>query len=881
MGPSFTPVTALNTPTRSGPAENNLEGKPLIGLKEAQCDLAEINYLIAGLDEDKSEELSLVRTTYFRCLDLLERGSRWMKGEQLDQLLESIRDQFLCMKNSLRVHYRQRGLTLCISDWQSPIYSSTLTRDSNRLDHGIKEHSWDYKRDGHLDALPYEEGFLQQYANHLGSSKLRAYLTNSGMAAFTTVSFWLAHELRLSGPVLAIQPMYFENIHLLKGIFPDLHSIDNSTGLDIGTVLQELNPSLVFCDAVTNCGMVINQQVEQIISWAANNRDKQKPVAIVIDTTCLPVPFIEKDLFKDLPEQVSIFIVESLAKYHQFGMDTVTAGIVLAHLSDNLHNDFKKTRARLGTNITDSSVGALPQPSLPIFTRRMERHSANTALLIDLLQSSLDVEGSILKEISWLEESSAACPWFHGTCFTLWLKDSFRSVKHYQEFENEVISLAHKVGHPLALSTSFGFDVSRLYVTAPSTKFEEPFLRISVGTETSHQIRAFASIIIEASANLANRSQALQQLKPSGKISNKALAPEQISQPTLPFERRPIRGSVFSGKEALSQYLNPANFAPTPLVELPADLNPFLEDGVSIYAKMMPLVPLMNIKSVPAFSMLDKAAKRGDLVDVEGIIESSSSNTVLSLSVIAKLFGIHKTCALVDHSIAPNLLKMLRLFGVEPYLHPGPGHEEFNNFEPRSDRASAWGTKPGWFNPGQYSNADNPEGFAAWLAPDLYVQSKGKIDILACGLGTCGTAYGLAKSLKTKKAAIKVLGCCPQEGHNVPGPRIMSQLGDVSFDWQPMLEERLSLTETESFQASVQLLRRGIMGGPSSGMNYAGLINFLGAKKADGSLSQYQDSEGRIFCVFVCCDSPLPHVDDYYRVLPEDFFPPVHPVPER
>jgi hypothetical protein len=71
--------------------------------------------------------------------------------------------------------------------------------------------------------------------------------------------------------------------------------------------------------------------------------------------------------------------------------------------------------------------------------------------------------------------------------------------------------------------------------------------------------------------------------------------------------------AVYIGDSALQEYLNPENYSPPPLVELPADLNPFKDKGVRLLAKMMPLVPLMNIKSLPAFSMLSRAKERGEL----------------------------------------------------------------------------------------------------------------------------------------------------------------------------------------------------------------------------------------------------------------------------
>lgn len=347
-------------------------------------------------------------------------------------------------------------------------------------------------------------------------------------------------------------------------------------------------------------------------------------------------------------------------------------------------------------------------------------------------------------------------------------------------------------------------------------------------------------------------------------------------------DRRELKNSVFMGEDGLRNFLTPSNYAPTPLVELPAHLNPFRMDGVRIFAKMMPLVPLMNIKSLPAYSMLDEAHKRGDLDGVEQIIESSSSNTVLSLSVMARLFGIECTNAIVDHSIAPSLTRMLRLFGIEIYLHPAAGHEAFGKCVPRSERAAEYGSRAGWYNPGQYSNPDNPEGFAKWLGPELWAQCGGRLGLLSCALGTCGTMVGVTRALRERKEDLIVVACCPSKGEAIPGPREHALLADVSFNWQGVADAQIELTAKEGFEASVQLLRHGIMGGPSSGMNYAGLLSYLERQKSARQLEALVGAQlpGELWCVFLCCDSPLPHVDEYYDVLGEVFFPDVHDVPE-
>lgn len=866
-----------------------------VDVQDVVDDLAELRFLIEDLDQfasddpnsDKSASYQLseawfhanfrktidaLRAKHQRNLDLVERATRWATCEDRAQLLDSIRKEFLSLKSALRIAYRQKGSMLCARDWQSPIYAASIPLGINRLTDGIAEHKWDYKRDGHLDALEYENRFLDQYASHLGSPKLEAYLANSGMAGFSSVIHWLADELHLGSSCMAVMPMYFENIHLARAFFPHLVQVTPESPTALLKSLREQKPSVVFVDAVSNCNEVIEHDVNTILDWAKSETAQQ--VAIVIDTTCLPTMFLRTNLLRDMPSHVSVIFVESLAKYHQFGMDVVTGGVVMIHAEEEMQSVFKKTRARLGTNIADSTVGSLPTPDRQMLMRRMRRHARNTRLLINNVEEFLTATDGVLESVSWLRRGPTVAPWFTSSCFTLHLLPAFRTIKHYREFEQRVVELAEKQRLPIALGTSFGFDVSRLYVTAPSTRFEDPFLRVSIGTETAAQIESLVEIIRTVNTELRE----IWGAPPPGDDSEDAGASDTAKKESRP--RSLSSANVFVGEQALKDYLCPANYQATPLVELPEDLNPFRKDNVRIFAKIMPLVPLMNIKSIPAYSMLAKAAERGDLEGVEHVIESSSSNTVLSLSVIAKLFGIDHTCALVDDSIAPGLVRMLRLFGIDVMMHPGPGHKLYGRVAPRSERAAKQGAVEGWMNPGQYGNPDNPEGFAQWLAPDLWNQTDGRLGLLSCALGTCGTMVGVSRGLRNLNPNLEVIACCPAAGQAVPGPRERSQLHDVKFDWQEVAQQCFELPAKESFDASVKLLRRGILGGPSSGMNYAGLLRHLQNAKATGRLQSMVQPNGELWCAFLCCDSPLPHVDEYYEALGDDYFPAVQPVEE-
>lgn len=834
-------------------------------------DLLELRFLADDLAGDSTEALDTarkIRARLRKSFDLVERVARWGEPRMTADVLPSIRHEYLEIKNILRTAYRQKGLSACLADWQSPVYENTCAFSmDNRLTDGIAEHVLDYKRDGHLEAAAYERRFASEYLSHLGSDSIKAYLTSCGMSAFSSVLHFLQGEYRVEGPAMALEPMYFENIHLARAFFPDLH-IYRPKGKDsLRARLEEVMPRIIFVDAVSNCGEVMVHDLETVMDFAATGTVEE--TFVVIDSTCLPAPLLPGGMLSDLPGHLRVILVESLAKHHQFGMDGVTGGIVAWHAPERIQSSFFKTRARFGANIADASVGSLPGPNRRSLENRMRRHARNMERLV----SGLELAGglAVIESVSWAGDGAGDCAWFRSPVASIRFRKEFARVDLYKQFEDMVLELARARNFPLGFSTSFGFDITRLYVTAPATVWEPPFLRLSIGTETASQIDELVSILIEADRRIAAR----QPVRPRTQESPGQTADQAVVR-KAPAGRR---SGAFTGETALADYLDPANYAPAPLVELPARLNPYAARGVRILAKMMPLVPLMNVKSIPAHSMLKAASERGELRDVDRIIESSSSNTVMSLSVMARLFGIDSTCALVDHDIAPALLRMLRLFGIEPYLHPGPGHQQFGKLEPRAYRARKMGAQPGWLNPGQYGNPDNPAGFARYLAPDLCAQTGGRLEILSLALGTCGTMVGVTGELRSRNPHLQVVACCPARGQAVPGPRERALLGDVTFDWQNIANCNQEVESRESFQRSVELVRNGIMGGPSSGMNLAGLLSYLRYLDKEGRLDPMIGRNGELVCAFLCCDSPLQHVDEYFDALGEDYFPAVNEVP--
>lgn len=328
---------------------------------------------------------------------------------------------------------------------------------------------------------------------------------------------------------------------------------------------------------------------------------------------------------------------------------------------------------------------------------------------------------------------------------------------------------------------------------------------------------------------------------------------------------------TFEGEEGLRNFLNPFLHAPTPLVELPAVLNPFTHLGIRIHAKMLTMLPLGNVKSLPAFQMLQEM--KGD---VDRIVESSSGNTVASLAVLARSRGVQKTKAFVSHDVAKGKLRMLQLFGVEVEVReedicPSPT-------DPISsiNLARKAGKHAHTYNPDQYANEANPKAHYLYTGPQIFQQRGGQISLFVAGLGTTGTITGTGRFLKEQNSCTKVVGVVRSPNNPVPGVRTKALLRHIDFDWKQVVDDTCMVGTYEAFEESLAMIRHGLVVGPSSGFALAGVKKYIHTLLEQDLLHTLPHFDGIRHVVFICCDSPYPYMDEYFQYLSEDHFPLIH-----
>ncbi len=299
------------------------------------------------------------------------------------------------------------------------------------------------------------------------------------------------------------------------------------------------------------------------------------------------------------------------------------------------------------------------------------------------------------------------------------------------------------------------------------------------------------------------------------------------------------------------------------LAELSEAVNPFRSDRVRIFAQTCG----DNIKKFSALNLLIDAQARGRLEGVHTLVENSSGNMALALGLLAPSFGIRNVVAILRADIPSGKLDPLRLSRIRcEFSTESPG--ETSGIE----LARQMGKKPGYLNLGQYENEANPGAYEKWLGPRIWERTDGSVSLIACGLGSAGTAIGLKRFVSHVSPQCTVVGVMVAPGEGVPGVRTEARLAEIRLPWRQTIDALVTIGTRESFKKSRELWwDLDLMVGPSSGFAFAGLLKFISAQKAAANLDRFRNADGEIVAVFICPDMAYPYFDKYSTHLdPQD-----------
>ena len=248
-------------------------------------------------------------------------------------------------------------------------------------------------------------------------------------------------------------------------------------------------------------------------------------------------------------------------------------------------------------------------------------------------------------------------------------------------------------------------------------------------------------------------------------------------------------------------------------------------EGTDVVAKLEAFNPASSVKDRIARSIIDAAESSGALEPGGTIIEATSGNTGIALSMVGAARG-YKVVIFMPSSMSVERRAIVRAFGAELVLTDPKGGVSAAVAEAERIRDE----RPGSIIASQFTNPANPAVHEATTGPEIWEATGGQVDVFVAGVGTGGTISGVAKYLKGKNPGVRVIAVQPAESplltggapapHGIQG--LMPNFVPGTYD-AGAVDEVVSVESAKALEfARRAAAEEGLLVGISSGAALAG-----------------------------------------------------------
>ncbi|HEX8959995.1 MAG TPA: cysteine synthase A [Geobacteraceae bacterium] len=262
----------------------------------------------------------------------------------------------------------------------------------------------------------------------------------------------------------------------------------------------------------------------------------------------------------------------------------------------------------------------------------------------------------------------------------------------------------------------------------------------------------------------------------------------------------------------------------TPLVRLEKLEEP---GAAAIYAKVEAFNPGGSIKDRICLSMIEVAERDGCLKPGGAVVEPTSGNTGIGLSMVCAVKG-YKVVLTMPDTMSIERRRLLSAYGAELVLTPGA-----QGMRGAVQKAEELAAAHGYLLPQQFKNPANPDVHRRSTGPEIVNAMAGlSIDAFVAGVGTGGTLTGVGEVLKKHNPRVHVVAVEPSDSAILsggePGPHKIQGIGagfvpDVLNT--KIYDEVARVTNEAAYAATKRLaLEAGLLVGISSGAAFAAAL---------------------------------------------------------
>ena len=240
----------------------------------------------------------------------------------------------------------------------------------------------------------------------------------------------------------------------------------------------------------------------------------------------------------------------------------------------------------------------------------------------------------------------------------------------------------------------------------------------------------------------------------------------------------------------------------------------------NVIAKVEFFNPGGSVKDRIALSMILDAEEKGILKPGGTIIEPTSGNTGVGLSLVGAVRG-YKVILTMPETMSIERRKLAQAYGTEIVLTPGSEGMKGAIRKAEELRDST----PGAVILQQFENPANPAIHVKTTGEEVWKDTEGKVDVFVAGVGTGGTVSGTAKALKAHNPGVYVVAVEPASSAVLSGqPSGAHKIQGIGAGFVPknydaeLIDEVLPVSNEDAFATARAVAKEeGIFVGISSG----------------------------------------------------------------
>jgi cysteine synthase B len=269
----------------------------------------------------------------------------------------------------------------------------------------------------------------------------------------------------------------------------------------------------------------------------------------------------------------------------------------------------------------------------------------------------------------------------------------------------------------------------------------------------------------------------------------------------------------------------------TPLVEL-RRIPAHLPENIRILVKLERCNPGGSVKDRAALNMVQEGIASGTLTADKVILDSTSGNTGIALSMIGAAMG-YKVKLVMPGNVSEERKRICMAYGAEIiYSDPMEGSDgsivlarEIYEANPEL-----------YFKPDQYNNPANARAHEMTTGPEIWRDTHGEVTHFIASTGTSGTLMGTGRYLKSMNPDVQIIAAGPDSPfHGIEGLKYLDAGIVPGIYDESVHDQQIGIDTDEAYNLTLRLAREeGILCGQSCGCALATALKVAESLAAGG-----------------------------------------------